>query len=150
MVEKSGKLVLSINNEIGLPIYNSSINLEAKNFKKVIKTNLCGLASSELVFGEYILTISANEYNTRRFKILFNETSSFLSITLKYLENIIYGHIIDSEKLNGKTNKVCLLYEITDGTFVKVKETDVDSNGKYKFNNIPRGKYKIEAIFEEE
>ncbi|MGL4989801.1 MAG: hypothetical protein ACRCX8_17645 [Sarcina sp.] len=148
-MKRNGKLVLSINNEIGLPIYNANICLQSKKIKEVVKTNLCGLTSCDLDFDDYVLNVSANEYTSRKFKISFNETTSFLSITLKYLDNIIYGHVLDAKKLKGKFIKVYLLYEITSGTFVRVKETIANTEGKYEFKNIPRGNYKIEAISDE-
>ncbi|MGL4739991.1 MAG: hypothetical protein ACRC41_04195 [Sarcina sp.] len=150
MIEESGKLVLVVNNELGLPVYNSKIDIESKLIKRVIKTNFCGLASCDLPFGEYILKIAANEYNSRKFKVFLKEKNSFLAITLKYLDNSIHGYIKDDENINNQSIKVYLLYEITDGTFVRVKETFANKIGYYKFENIPRGNYKVEAVYEDE
>ena len=137
-----GCLVLCISSEIGTPIYNAKIEIKNDDNFYVLRTNFCGIGSIKINYGEYILRISANEFKNRKFKIKFNEKCSFLSLILKSIENMIYGYIIEENKANININ---LLYEIVDGTYVKVKETKSDDTGLYKFENNPRGKYKVQA-----
>ncbi|MGL4451893.1 MAG: hypothetical protein ACRCTZ_11950 [Sarcina sp.] len=138
-----GKLVLCISNEFGIPIYNAKVLITSDDINKFITTNLCGIATIDLTYGEYILSLTANEYKGRKFKIKFCENCSFLSLNLKATENKVYGYILDEDiDTNVKVN---LLYEVTEGYYVKINETMCTSDGKYIFENVPKGKYKIEA-----
>lgn len=138
-----GKLVLCISNEFGIPIYNAKVFITSNHINKYIVTNLCGITTIDLNYGEYILAITANEYKGRKFKINFCENCSFLALNMTAVENKVYGYILDEElDVNIKVN---LLYEITEGSYVKVSETQCSSDGQYVFENVPKGKYKIEA-----
>lgn len=138
-----GKLILCISNKFGIPIYGANILITSDDTKKNITTNLCGIANSDLKYGEYILSITANEFKGRKFKIKFCESCSFLSLNLIAMENKVYGYILDDEI---DTNiKINLLYEITEGSYIKVSETNCGADGKYMFENVPKGRYKIEA-----
>lgn len=138
-----GKLVLCISNKFGIPIYGVNILITSNDINERITTNLCGIASIDLNYGEYILVITANEFKGRKFKIKFCENCSFLSLSLISKENKVYGYILDEEI--DSSIKINLLYEITEGSYVKVSETNCGPDGKYMFENVPKGRYKIEA-----
>ncbi|MGL4763234.1 MAG: hypothetical protein ACRCWG_17565 [Sarcina sp.] len=140
---KKGKLILCISNEFGVPIYNAKIVIIKDDINKSINTNLCGITSVDLECGEYILAVTANEFKGKKFKVKFRESCSFLSLNLKFIDNKIYGYIVDEiEKMAIKVN---LLYEVNEGTYIKVSECICNNQGEYSFYNVPRGKYKIEA-----
>ncbi|WP_297521222.1 hypothetical protein [uncultured Clostridium sp.] len=140
---KQGTLVLCISNEFGVPIYNARIRIVNKDFKTTINTNLCGITTLKLEHGEYIITVTANEYKGRKFKVKFYEKCSFLSFNLRFMSNKIFGYILDDFK--GESLKINLLYEVSEGTYIKVNECKCDEQGKYVFYNIPRGHYKVKA-----
>ena len=138
-----GKLILCISNKFGIPIYGANILITSSDINKRIVTNLCGIASSDLNYGEYILAITASEFKGRKFKIKFCEPCSFLSLNLEAIENKVYGYILDDQI--DTSIRINLLYEITEGSYIKVSETNCKEDGKYIFENVPKGKYKIEA-----
>lgn len=145
-MEKNSNLILNIITEIGTPIYNAKIKVVNTNTKIVINTNLSGIAKCNLNIGTYILYISANEFIKRKFKVNITERCSFVAIKLRYIENTLYGYIVkDDDDCKYENVEVSLLYEITEGNYIRVLQTNADENGKYEFKNIPRGKYKVEA-----
>ncbi|MEG1482315.1 hypothetical protein [Clostridium sp.] len=146
--EKSEEVVINLVNQDMNPIIGADINIINKVYKYKEITDKCGIATFNVYYGCYKLTIDAKGYEKISCKVMFRKEVSFTRIMLKR-EAPPDRSISGSVEIEGSSDLKdigVILYKVYENDNEEpIEYTYTNEKGEYIFLNQESGKYLVKA-----